>query len=128
MAKIIVVGAVERKVSYCPQCRKKVPDANRLERGIKCPRCGFFSWEEFKKYKSLDGVPIPTVKDLEAANEMTARIKKEKVNESGMAPRPRSGGSTDRGSRANKPSSGKGKSTSGSTSKSKDVDESETTD
>lgn len=62
MARIIVVGASERKGSFCPQCRKK---ATKFENGVKCNRCGFFRWAEFLKYKSLDGIPIPKEKDKE---------------------------------------------------------------
>jgi ribosomal protein S27AE len=63
MAKMIIVGSSERKGSFCPQCRKKVAKANRLENGIHCTRCGFFRWEEFSKYPSLDGIPVPKPKD-----------------------------------------------------------------
>ena len=59
MAKIIIVGSTERKGSFCPQCRRRVPKESRTETGINCPRCGFFRWDEFSKYKSLDGIPVP---------------------------------------------------------------------
>jgi len=60
MAKIIIVGSSERKGRFCPQCRKKVPLDNRVEEGVNCPRCGLTRWENFGKYKSLDGVPVPS--------------------------------------------------------------------
>jgi len=69
MANVIIVGSSLRKGSFCPQCRKKVPKENRLENGIKCPRCGMFKWAEFLKYKSLDGVPVPDAKLIPYTNQ-----------------------------------------------------------
>lgn len=63
MAKYIVVGSSERKGSFCPLCRKRVPKEGRLPNGVKCNRCGFTAWEDFKKYKTLDAVPVPDPKN-----------------------------------------------------------------
>lgn len=69
MARTIIVGSSERKGSFCPQCRRKVPKGSRLETGVHCPRCGFTSWDGFKKFKSLDAIPVPTPKEEEKAKE-----------------------------------------------------------
>jgi len=76
MAKFITVGSTDRKGSFCPQCRRKVPKENRFVSGINCPRCGFFRWEEFAKFKSLDGIPVPTIEDKIEATKFFEEEKK----------------------------------------------------
>jgi len=138
MAKVMVVGELFRKNSYCPQCRKRVPDENKRENGIKCPRCGFFRWEDYKKYPSFTSIPEPTEEEAKQASEFIARMDTEKgakaieeklgvktktkgggkrpvlteeiKDESSVAARPQSSGGEDRRSREDKPISGASKS------------------
>jgi ribosomal protein L37AE/L43A len=78
MAKTVIVGSSERKVSYCPQCRKPIPKESRTENGVKCPRCGFFNWADFAKYPPFMNIPEPGPEDSAKVNELfDGRTKKE---------------------------------------------------
>lgn len=88
MAKVIIVGGFERKGSYCPQCRKRVPSGNRLENGIKCPRCGFIRWEDFKKYPSFIDIPEPTEADLVTVDKMISDKEEELRTRGGASEKP----------------------------------------
>lgn len=46
MAKIKRIEQTrEYRSEQCPSCRKFVPNYCVLDRGLKCPRCGLFSWD-----------------------------------------------------------------------------------
>lgn len=97
MAKIITVGSEVRKSSFCPQCRKRVPKENRTDKGVKCPRCGFFRWAEFDKYPPFAPIPVPTPLDKKESEQFLDKlsskkplVKKEKVEEPKSVPKAKS--------------------------------------
>jgi hypothetical protein len=50
MARIKKVGTgIQYRSEKCPQCKKYVGADNILDKGLKCPRCGLFSWKQVQK-------------------------------------------------------------------------------
>ena len=116
MAKVMIIGDTIRKNSFCPQCRKRISSTGRKPNGVKCPRCGFFKWEEYAKYPSFTSVPEPTVQEVKQTSEFLAKLidkgkikpeSKVKNDKSSMASRPQLEGKPNRGSGKDKPSSSK---------------------
>ena len=79
MAKKYVVGQNFRLKpnQFCPQCRKQVPPSEIFEEGVKCPRCGFFSWEDYKKYPKFTSIPEPSdyAQEPENLSKTSVRVK-----------------------------------------------------
>ena len=83
MAKVETVGDANPTGRYCPQCRKRVPDANIREKGIVCSRCGFFKWEEFDNYPPFADIPRPDapVPGEEVAEDSVAKYLQERLKD-----------------------------------------------
>lgn len=61
MAKTVIVGEGGARIHnrYCPQCRRLLMPERILANGVNCPRCGFFTWADYKKYPRFADIPNP---------------------------------------------------------------------